>query len=46
MIDILFMGIFFFQVEKLYCELNYHHQKIGRILARNIRKHWTAVSTL
>ena len=27
-------------------ELNYHDQKIRRTLARDIRKHWSAVSTL
>ena len=35
-----------FQTEELYCELNYHDQKIQQTLACNIRKHWTAVSTL
>ena len=29
-----------------YCELNYHNQKIWRTPTHNIRKHWTAVSTL
>ena len=28
------------------CELNYHDQKIRRTRKHNIRKHWTAVSTL
>ena len=28
------------------CELNYHDQKIRRTLTYDIRKHWTAVSTL
>ena len=28
------------------CELNYHDPKIRRTLAHDIRKHWTAVSTL
>ena len=28
------------------CELNYHDQKIWRTLTHDIRKHWTAVSTL
>ena len=37
---------FHFQVEELYCELNYHDQKIRRTLTHDIRKHWTAVSTL
>ena len=36
----------FFDKCKLYCELNYHDQKIRQTLARDIRKHWTAVSTL
>ena len=31
---------------KEYCELNYHDQKIRRTLAHDIRKYWTAVSTL
>ena len=32
---------FLFQVEELYCELNYHDQKIRRTFARDIRKYWT-----
>ena len=28
------------------CELNYHDQKIRQTPVRDIRKHWTAVSTL
>ena len=36
----------FLLVEELYCELNYHDQKIWRTLTHNIRKHWTAVSIL
>ena len=30
----------------LHCELNYHDQKIRRTPTHDIRKHWTAVSTL
>ena len=37
---------FLFQVEELYYELNYHDQKIRQTLLRDIRKHWTAISTL
>ena len=37
---------FLFQVEKLYCEMNYHDQKIRRTLTHDTGKHWTAVSTL
>ena len=37
---------FLFWVEELYCELNYHDQKIRRTLMHDIRKHLTAVSTL
>ena len=29
-----------------YCKLNYHDQEIRRTLTHDIRKHWTAVSTL
>ena len=40
-------GTFFFlEVEELYCELNYHDQKIRWTLMHDMRKHWTAVSTL
>ena len=38
--------LFRFWVEELYCDLNYHDQKIRRTLMHDIRKHWTAVSTL
>ena len=37
---------FLFQEEELYCELNFHDQKIRRTLTHDIRKHWAAVSTL
>ena len=37
---------FFFYVEELCCELNYHDRKIRRTLTHDIRKHWIAVSTL
>ena len=37
---------FFFLEEELYCELNYHDQKIRGTFAHDIRKHWTAVSSL
>ena len=37
---------FLFKVEELYCELNYHDQKIRRRLTHDILKHWTDVSTL
>ena len=35
----------FFQEEELYCELNYHDQKIQRKLMHNIRKQWTITMT-
>ena len=38
--------ISFFFKWRLYCELNFHDQKIWRTLTHGIRKHWTAVSTL
>ena len=38
--------MFIFQVEKLYCELNYYDQKIRGTLMHDIRKHWTTISTL
>ena len=34
------------EVEELYCELNYYDLKIRGTLTHDIRKHWTAVSTL
>ena len=37
---------FLFYVDELYCELNYHDQKIWRTLTCDIGKHWTGVSTL
>ena len=33
-------------MEELYCELDYHDQKIQRTLTRDIQKYWAAVSTL
>ena len=36
----------YIKVEELYCELNYHDQKTWRTPTHDIRKHWTAVSTL
>ena len=35
-----------FQVYVLYCELNNHDQRSWRTLVHDIRKNWTAVSTL
>ena len=35
-----------FSINIQFCELNYHDQKIGRTLTQDIRKYWTAVSTL
>ena len=35
-----------FLLKHKFCELNYHDQKIRQTLACDIRKHWTAVSTL
>ena len=35
-----------FLVEELYCELNYHDQKIRRTPTHDRQKLWTAVSTL
>ena len=35
-----------FETNYLFCELNYHDQKIRRTLTHDIRKHRTAVSTL
>ena len=37
---------FLFYVDELYCELNYHDQKIQRTVTHDIQKHLTAVSTL
>ena len=37
---------FLFQVEELYCKLNYHDQKIRQTLAHGIQNYWTAASTL
>ena len=47
-----FLALFWYMKKKtflkqfVYCELNYHNQKIQRILTHDIQKHWTAVSTL
>ena len=35
-----------FKMFYLYCELNYHDEKIRRTLTHDIQKHWTSVSTL
>ena len=37
---------FVFLVEELYFELNYYAQKIRQTPTHDIRKHWTAVSTV
>ena len=39
------IDLHFFKVEELYCELNYHDQKIQWTLTHDIRNHWTIVST-
>ena len=44
-IDLYFLFLFFL-IEELYCELNYHDQKIRRTPTHDIRKHWAAVSIL
>ena len=36
----------FFLIEELYCELNYHDEKIRGSPMHDVRKHWTAISTL
>ena len=40
-----FKSTFSFYVEELYCDFNYHDQKIWQTLTYDQRKHWTAVST-
>ena len=38
--------IFLFLLQELYCDLNYPDKKIRQTPTHDIRKHWTAVSTL
>ena len=40
------MNIIIFQVEELYCELNYEDQEVRRTPMHDVRKCWTVVSIL